>query len=176
VADSKYMTLSRRLALACAWVVLAGCSGSAGLAPKAQTVHIKGETFTLEVAADDASRERGLKHRTSITDHGGMLFVFPDSKVRVQSFWMHECLIDMDIIFLDGHGTVTALHQMKSQPLRQPDETESQYQQRMSSSGYSSSYPAQFAIELKAGTLDRLNVKVDDRITLDVARLKALAR
>lgn len=155
-------------------LTLAGCSRSP--APNSETVAIKGETFTLELALDEAARARGLKGRSSIPDHGGMLFVFPDSKVAVQSFWMHECLVDIDIIYLDRRGTVTAVHRMKAQPLRQPDESEADYQERMRTAGYSSSYPAQFAIELKAGTLDRLGVRADDRIELDTARLKDMAR
>jgi len=167
----------RAALLALLWItfILAGCGGS-GSSPGLETVVIKGETFTLELAADDAARELGLKHRASIPDAGGMLFVFPDSKVSVQSFWMHECLVDMDIIYLDRRGTVTATYRMKARPLRQNGESEAEYQQRMRGDDYSSAYPAQFAIELKAGTIDRLNVRVDDRIALDVARLKAMAR
>jgi hypothetical protein len=41
---------------------------------------------------------------------GGMLFVFPEP--RMLSFWMYECLIDIDVIFLDASGTVTAIHRM----------------------------------------------------------------
>ena len=152
---------------------LGACSGSSP-SPKSNQVKIKGETFELELAIDDASRERGLKHRESIPDHGGMLFVFPDDKVQIQSFWMHECVVDMDIIFLDPRGFVTAAHRMKREPARLDFESESDYQARLQK--YSSGYPAQFAIELKAGALDRLNIHVDQKVDLDVARLKALAR
>ena len=142
--------------------------------PKKEKVVIGAETFELELAADDATREKGLMHRDSIPDHGGMLFAFPDSKVRVQSFWMGHCLVDMDIMFLDRRGTVTAVHRMKAQPPQKPGESDEEYTRRIPH--YSSVYPAQFAIELKAGSLDRLNVKVDQRIALDVNRLKKLAR
>ena len=103
-----------------------------------------------------------------------MLFVFPDSKVGVQSFWMGHCLVDMDIIYLDRRGSVTAVHRMKAQPPQRPDESDDAYRARIPH--YSSGYPAQFAIELKSGWLDRLNVKVDQRLTLDLLRLKAMAR
>lgn len=154
-------------------MLLAGCRDNPST-PRAEQVVINGETFTLEVAADDASREMGLMHRTEIPDHGGMLFVFPDSKVKVQEFWMGHCPIDMDIIYLDGMGGVTATHRMKAEPPQGPDETDDDYKQRMPD--YSSGYPAQFAIELKAGTLDRLKIAVDDRITLALPHLKAMAR
>jgi uncharacterized membrane protein (UPF0127 family) len=139
-----------------------------------ETVVIKGERFELELAADPKSRQTGLMNRSSIPDHGGMLFVFPDSEVGMQGFWMGNCLIDMDVIFLDPHGRVTAMHTMKAQAPRRPDESEADYDRRMPR--YSSAYPAQFAIELQAGTFERLGVRVDERIDLDLRRLKALAR
>jgi uncharacterized membrane protein (UPF0127 family) len=160
--------------------ITAGCENTPAAtnsaSPGVEKLVIGGETFSLDLAADDQSREVGLKHRDNIPDHGGMLFVFPDDKVGIQSFWMHECLIDMDLIFLDPHGTITATHRMKARPLRQANETEDQYRERMRQEEYPSGYPAQFAVELQAGSLDRLHLHVDDRIKLDVERLKAMAR
>lgn len=160
-------------------LALAGCSngdasGSTAPPVKKEKVVIGGETFDLELAIDPKSREKGLMHRDHIPDHGGMLFVFPDAQVGVQRFWMGHCLVDMDIIYLDRRGTVTAVHRMKHQPPQREDETDAQYKARVPH--YSSGYPAQFAIELKAGSLDRLKIKVDQRIQLDLPRLKAMAR
>jgi uncharacterized membrane protein (UPF0127 family) len=135
-------------------------------------VEIAGERFSLEIVADEASRNRGLSGRTEIAADGGMLFVFPESRVR--SFWMADCLVDIDIIFLDGQGRVTATHQMKAEPPRRSTETQRAYERRLP--GYSSIYPARFAIELKAGTIDRLGIGVDGKIELDLARLKAMAQ
>jgi uncharacterized protein len=158
-------------------LAVCGCTASNSAAPskpRTEKVVIGGETFELELAADPESREKGLMHRTHIPDRGGMLFVFPDNQVRTQVFWMGHCLVDMDIIFLDRRGGVTATHRMKAQPPQRPDETDDQYRARIPH--YSSGYPAQFAIELQAGSLDRLNVRVNDRIALDLERLKRLAR
>lgn len=156
--------------------LLASCSPRGGGSTGLETVVINGETFQLEVVNDNHGRENGLKHRTSIPDHGGMLFVFPDSGVAVQSFWMHECLVDMDIIYLDPRGRVTATHHMLAMPPKGTDESEEQYKDRMREQSYSSAYPAQFAIELQAGSLERLNVKFEQKIELDIPRLKAAAR
>ncbi len=139
-----------------------------------EEVEIGGETFRLELANDDLTRQAGLMHRTNIPDDGGMLFVFPDAQMR--SFWMAYCLIDMDLIFLDARGRVTATHRMKALPPRRSDESRFAYEQRVRAADYTSRYPAQFAIELKAGSLDRLKVGVEDLIGLDLARLKAAAR
>lgn len=152
-----------------------GCGGPNPTSPGTESIVIGGEKFSLEVSADAKSRELGLMGRTEIPDHGGMLFVFPDRLVVPQSFWMKNCPIDMDIIFLDRQGFVTATHRMKAM-IRQPGESEADYETRAQSEGYPSGLPAQFAIELKAGSLERLKVKVEDRIVLNLDRLKALAR
>lgn len=101
-----------------------------------------------------------------------MLFVFP--RPGQQRFWMAYCLVDIDLIFLDAHGRVTAAHRMKVEPARREDESEIAYQTRLR--GYPSVYPAQFAIELASGSIDRLGIRVEQKIELDVERLKALAR
>jgi uncharacterized protein len=153
-----------------------GTSATTGNTKKTERLVIGGQTFDLEVVADPASRAQGLMHRDSIDEHGGMLFIFPDNEVKVQSFWMKNCLVDIDIIYLDPHGRVTATHRMQAQPPQGPEEPEAAYEARMQQTRYPSGYPAQFAIELRSGWLDQLNLKVEDRIDLDVARLKALSR
>ncbi len=51
----------------------------------------------VEVATDDASRERGLMFRTEVPSGHGMLFVFPVSSNHI--FWMKNTLIPLDMIF-----------------------------------------------------------------------------
>lgn len=161
----------RATPLAIAALLLAGCA-EAQRGPRTETVRIGGRQFTLETALDTAARTRGLMARQEITPDGGMLFIFPDAQVR--SFWMGYCLVDIDVIFLDPRGRVTALHEMKVEPPRRSDESEAAYRARLAN--YSSVFPAQFAIELRGGTLDELDLHVEDRIDLDLERLKALAR
>ncbi|MHC4446431.1 MAG: DUF192 domain-containing protein [Planctomycetota bacterium] len=157
--------------LALSVVLASGCQ-KVDEAPGTETVMLAGHTFTLEVAADDASRGEGLAGRESVAEDTGMLFIFSDPAVR--SFWMHGCLVDIDIIFLDPNGRITAMHRMKAVPPRGPDEPELDYRSRLTS--YWSVFPAQFAIELRAGWLDRLNLRVDQKVELDLPRLKAMAR
>lgn len=151
---------------------LAGCTDSGPIGPRFESITISGHTFDLELSLDEAARTEGLMYRQSIPETGGMLFVFPESEIR--SFWMGNCLIDIDLIFLDARGRVTALHRMKRAEPRGEGESDFAYRNRMPS--YWSNYPAQFAIELHAGWLDQLNLHVDDRIELDLDRLKELAR
>jgi len=140
--------------------------------PDPVTIQIGAESFTLDVASDDATRIRGLKGVTEIDPSGGMIFIFPSSGVR--SFWMSDCLVDIDVMFLDPRGRVSAVHTMRVELPRRADESRSAYEQRLKH--YSSVYPAQFAVEFRAGTLERLGVTIDRKIPLDLPRLKAAAR
>lgn len=61
----------------------------------------------VEIAADDASRTRGLMFRRSLEPDHGMLFVFPQTEDR--SFWMHNTLIALDMVFLDETRAVVGV-------------------------------------------------------------------
>ncbi|HUB08485.1 MAG TPA: DUF192 domain-containing protein [Myxococcales bacterium] len=54
--------------------------------------------LTVEVAADDHSREVGLMFRRQVPSGSGMLFAFPASSVH--SFWMKNTLVPLDMIFV----------------------------------------------------------------------------
>ena len=160
---------ARRLAIA-AIVALAGCQAPSP--PATERVVIAGETFGLELAVDERSRVRGMMARVAFPDQGGMLFVFPEATER--SFWMANCLIDIDLLFLDARGTITAVHHMMIEPPPADGESLLAYEGRLLR--YWSNGPAQFAVELKPGAVDRLGVGVNDRIDLDLRRLKDMAR
>lgn len=165
------MAAGRLLTLLLILTAAAGCERIKEI-PGTERIMLAGRAFTLEVADDEPRRSRGLGGRESIPADGGMLFIFPAAAVR--SFWMRDCLVDIDIMFLDPRGRITAVHRMTPEPPRRDDETEAAYLGRLRS--YASLYPAQFVIELQAGSLDALGLRVDQKVELDLARLKALAR
>jgi hypothetical protein len=140
--------------------------------PKTVDATIDGRTFSLELAADIPTRQRGLMYRYHIDPRGGMLFAFP--RPDFQSFWMGWCHVDIDIIYLDAKGRVTATHQMKAEAPQQPGETEEEYRARLTN--YPSRLPAQFVIELAGGMLDSLDVAVGDTVGVDVGFLSRIAR
>lgn len=76
-------------------------------------VDVRGEfgqaRFRVEVADDSAERATGLMRRPSMPAGHGMLFVY-DTAGPV-SFWMHNTLIPLDMIFMDETGTVTRVHE-----------------------------------------------------------------
>jgi uncharacterized membrane protein (UPF0127 family) len=129
------------------------------------------EEYELELAVNADQRAQGLMEREEIEEHGGMLFIYPDAEER--GFWMKNCIIDIDMIFLDEEGRITAVHQAKKELPQQPDESEWDYEDRLKR--YPSRRPAQFVIEVKAGTIKRLGLKPGHLVDLDVERLAKLA-
>ncbi len=170
------------LAVAAAAVFVApGCDEPAD--DRFAKVTLSGRTFDLELALDDEKRFVGLSGRESIPADGGMLFVFPDNKVRASAFVMRDCPVDIDIIFLDRSARIIAMHAMKAEPPRTEDEkqldstgTNPKYEARLKK--YPSAFPTQYVIELKGGTLAELNppLKTGQKIKLDETGLKKRAR
>jgi len=174
VADVVRIVFNHRRAFACPalaptallllLVFTAGCQAESS-SQASQTVQIDARRFVLEIADTPGARERGLSGRTEIPADGGMLFVFPDAAVR--SFWMRGCLVDIDIIYLDAGGRIVAMHAMKKEPPETPESALVRY---------SSDWPAQYAIELRGGTLAQLNLRNGQKIDLPLDALKARAR
>ena len=139
--------------------------------PATEKLVLGGEDFDLELAVTAETRERGLMHRDHIDDHGGMLFIYPWPQVL--SYWMKNCPIEMDIVFISDKGVVLATHRMQAAPPHRAGESEEQYNNRLPR--YDSRRPAQYAIELQAGTIERLKVKPGDRIEMELKRLAKMA-
>jgi len=152
------------------------CREAASVAPAASGesifLAIGGETFTLELALDPATRQRGLGGRTQIPHNGGMFFVF--RAPRPLAMVMRDCPAPIDVAFLDAGGRVVALHAMPPEPPRSAGESEMQYERRLPE--YPSGAPAQFAVELAGGRLAQLGVGVGTRLVFDAAALTARAR
>ena len=162
--------LTRLILLTSIICLFLGCETTPAIT--STTVNITGEAYELELALNRDDRERGLMDRTSIPAHGGMLFVFRDAEER--SFWMKNCVIDIDLMFLDSRGTVMSIHRMVSEEPKDENESPWIYEARLKH--YWSNGPARFAIELSAGSLDRLKIEVNDNIVLDLPLLKRIAR
>lgn len=137
-----------------------------------ERVSIGSRNFDFEVAATEAAIQRGLGGRSEIPEDGGMIFVFPFPSNH--SFWMRDCLVDIDIAFLDRDGVVVAAYEMKAEPLRGESEPETAYFARLAR--YPSGPKAHFAVETRAGTNKALGIAVGSKIAVDPARLLSLRR
>lgn len=65
--------------------------------------------FLAEVAKTQAQRTKGLMFRKSLAQDRAMLFVF--DKPWLYNFWMKNCQIPLDIIWLDESYKVVAIRQ-----------------------------------------------------------------
>ena len=140
--------------------------------PKIEKVVIAKQEFKLELAADSFSRAKGLMDRVKLEKDKGMLFVYPRAGIR--SFWMMNCLIDIDLIYLDPKGRIVAFHEMKKEAPQGENETNAQYSRRLKR--YPSRGSAQYGIELQKGSIKKLKLKVGQKIELNFKRLTKLAR
>ncbi len=137
------------------------------------TWHINDHTFTLETALDEDARERGLMHRTadSLPPDRGMIFAF--TKTAPRFFWMNNCLIDLDVIFIDAAGRVVNVSHMTAPPPGTPENT---IRNPASPYNASSNYPAQFVIELNRNAADPLHLTPGQKLDLPIDALKRWAR
>lgn len=101
----------------------------------------------IEIAEDDSRRAEGLMFRVDMKENQGMLFVFPES--RIQSFWMENTFISLDIIFADADGKIVTIHK-NTEPF--------------SRKSIASDEPAKYVVEVLAGYADRHNLKEGDKI------------
>ena len=103
--------------------------------------------FTVELATNDAERERGLMFRKELPEGHGMLFDF--DREQPVSFWMHNTLVSLDMIFIRGDGRI----------LRIAENTEP-FSDRLVPSGG----PVRYVLEVVAGTAHQLGIAPGDRV------------
>lgn len=162
-------------------IALAQC----GLARCAQSVHIheivnaglepaviSGRIFRLETAITSDELARGLMQRDHLDADAGMIFIYP--REQLLSFWMANCLIDLDILYLDSRGRIVSMYTMNAEPLRDNNESEARYEARLER--YPSGRLAQYAVELQAGMIKTMKLKLGDRVHVDFDRLVRAAK
>jgi hypothetical protein len=101
----------------------------------------------LEIADSEYDRQLGLMFRRSMTENQAMLFIFPYE--RIQSFWMRNTNISLDMIFVNKDKKIITIHKNT---------------RILSDQSYPSSEPAMYVVEVIAGFTDKYNIKVGDRI------------
>lgn len=61
----------------------------------------------VELATSEEGRRQGLMFREKLAADDGMLFVF--DREQPLTFWMHNTLIPLDMVFIHTDGTVTGV-------------------------------------------------------------------
>jgi uncharacterized membrane protein (UPF0127 family) len=115
------------------------------------TVEIASRTgvlvFSVEIAATEPEREKGLMYRKSLPEGQGMLFDF--QREQEVGFWMKNTYIPLDMIFIRGDGRIAGIAH-DAQPL--------------SEKVISSGVPVRAVLEVKGGTARRLGIEPGDRV------------
>lgn len=108
-------------------------------------------TFRVELALTPDQQHRGLMYRQSLAPDAGMLFVFDQQ--AVQSFWMKNTLIPLDMLFVDQRGRIINIHERAVPGSLEP---------------IAAAAPARAVIELNGGTAARLGIKPGDRVIFPI--------
>ncbi|MBI9016065.1 MAG: DUF192 domain-containing protein [Phycisphaerae bacterium] len=119
--------------------------------PKAK-ITVANKEIEVEIAATRFSRAKGYMFREEIPDGTGMIFVFNTSGYR--QFIMDNCLVDIDIVFIDGDGYIVSAAEMKKPS------------PGMASEYYDSKFRCRYALELPAGSIESLKLRKNMRIII----------
>jgi len=112
-------------------------------------IKVGGARFYVEVADTPIARARGLSGRDSLASDSGMLFLF--SEPGTQVFWMKDMKFPIDIIWIKGEKVIGMV--IGAEP-----EDEEDYEL------YKSPEPVDKVLEINAGLVSRLGIKVGDQI------------
>src|SRR3989344_6004317 len=67
--------------------------------------------INVEYAQTPEKQMSGLMNRPALHKSSGMLFIFPDEKIR--EFWMKDTLIPLEIIFIGTKGNINEITAVK---------------------------------------------------------------
>lgn len=127
---------------------------------KMPQVKLGDETVNLEVASSTQEIQDGLMWRTSLPETQGMVFLFPDR--RAVRFWMYNCFINLDMIFVKDGKIVDIAKNVPPCKSKTPEDCPL--------------YPAsgqvsvEKVIEVAGGFCDRHKVQIGDQVQIDLEK------
>jgi len=143
----------------CLVVLVLACLVSAAPVPRHESAgepratFPDGHAFRLEIARTPEEKARGYMYRDKVGRKEGMLFLFPDSDFH--PFWMKNCRIPLDIIWLDQDLRVVYVEPMVPPCRADP------------CPGYMPMRKALYVLEVRAGTSDRAGLRIGDPIRIE---------
>jgi uncharacterized membrane protein (UPF0127 family) len=117
---------------------------------KTADLNIGDRYIKVYLADTEQKREIGLGKTQKIETNQGMLFIFerPDT----YHFWMKDMLFNIDLICIDMSEEVNQLHE--------------NLDPKLFPAVYECPFPTQYAIELKAGEISSMKLKLGDTIRI----------
>lgn len=140
-----------RLPLAPLFLALPLLAGGKG------TVTVKGKPFTAEVAATQAEKAKGLMERPHLPQDRCMVFLYDQDDYH--PIWMKNCLIALDVLWLDAQGRVVEFLEKvpPCSPMLGND-----------CPTYGGTVPGRYFVEFAPGTFKRLGLKKGDVLTWEL--------
>ena len=125
---------------------IATCALSACAGASQPWVEIGGHRYQVEIADDEAERQRGLMFRDTMADDHGMVFIHDAQEP--QAYWMKNTRIPLDILYFDNDRKLVA--QQRDVPTCSLGD---------SCPAYPSNAPARYVLELNAGQAEKLKLQ-----------------
>ena len=119
-----------------------------GLRQVALTIHSAtgDHLFTVQVAATPEEQQQGLMFFRSLGADQGM--IFPYDPPQPVSFWMHNTLIPLDMVFIRADGTIARIATAKA----------------LDDTPVPAGEPVAAVLEIRGGRAAELGIRAGDRV------------
>lgn len=124
---------------------------------KQSTVAINGHVFEIDIAQEADEIEKGLSGRRDLADDQAMLFIFPQKQKL--SFWMKDMNFSIDLLWIEGDRVVAY---EKNMPVPMEDTPIRDLPR------YLSPRPVDKVLEMKAGLIDSIGIKIGDIVAINI--------
>ncbi len=136
-------------------IVILATAVSFGLSyfTKTTDVRFRSTVFSVKVAKDKASQEKGLAGVTELKQNGGLLMVFDSDDTW--GIWMKDMKVSLDIVWLNSNKEVIYIVKNVSPDLS-------------TSKTFKPTKPARYVLEVAAGDTSKYGVKIGDKADFDL--------
>lgn len=110
-----------------------------------------GKEISVQIAVDEGERQRGLMFKEELEENEGMFFVFKEDGFH--SFWMKNCRIALDIIWMDAQKRVVHIKE-RAKPCGENEDCPAIIPARK----------ARYALEVRAGVVSSSHLKIGDEL------------
>lgn len=123
--------------------------------PHQSVILINDNKINVEIADTPSTRSKGLGGRDSLASDSGILFIFP--KQDKYPFWMKRLKFPLDFVWIKGDKVVDIILNAKPPPQGASDDSLPVYLPHET---------VDKVLEVNAGVVDRLHIKVGDNLKI----------